>query len=793
MADDTITPEEREKMEKQIKDFHPFTIKPDSEKRKEKIERLKSQISMADILGLADDILDGDDEDAIIAKVKAKILAETAAMEEALAAQGKKADKYKDREKGGKIADVEKFFAADDDYEERVNPIIKQLTAECAPINEQLDPIRREIEERELKEEALRTDEEKRKLADLKNQERVLAQQKEDKLKELNVHTKAEKDLAEKEEKAFQWARSLEVLKKTPPKVLKNLYSFHKECEARGKTKEFNDVYNAFTAERDGPFAPYENANGDIANEHRFGFTKDDQPMHSILNLKDTGLNISWVGDKLGLLHSPENLTPEQLKAFAEYCFDNGVEIEKVGKLETLKVVDKDGNLQGTFMNELNKEMARLNQQEENQGESDQITAVNDENGYKGSFYDFLEPPKELKPNRAEMVAATKKRIGMMGFNPELARVTRGWNTTVISVYASENDRMSDNEVDKNGKRSDTKQFSVELTHTIPPKGRIYVPPGRKVSADLARTTLDAFKAAKCQYFIIPGADKLGKEFAGKFIEAAVKTGMVPYLASSQNSRGCHIGAKDLATIINELPKEEGLTAKEKVQFQMRLSVQLDKYMGWNKGAADKLSTWAAKIKHGALFGMFTNTHLDSLQDYVEKGMKGELGDRQWDSVDQVTATAAMNKIIQDISKGTLNGKPYNPIGENNDELLKKAMDAYMALERPLVEKEINDNLIRLENSGEKDMTGKMKNLVSTALRARNDALGKTVNTMKAYGVEMQPKIVSAQKDYEHHRDKDAQTHDHKGQNRNNDERAKKKKSDEDYRRWLERGPRSFS
>ena len=566
------------------------------------------------------------------------------------------------------------------------------------------------------------------------------------------------------EEKAVNWSQDIQALSDTPSKVLINLLKFHNQCQDSGKIDEFNRVYQDFISQREGTFAPREDKDGNIINEHRFNLDKDGHVCHSVLNLQNSGLDITIIDNTIGLAHCTQNLTQEQIKALAEYCFFNGIEIDDALKLKDLKVIDEKGKELGTAAEQLAQETDMLATRELEASPSSQGLDVSDEDlsnlepviepldaidepPYNGPFSQFLPDTAEVNPNISKMEKACKVAIGKMGFFPEggCTNIKRGWNSTIISVYANENDRLDDGQVDKDGHRKHTKQFAVKLIASRPPRAQLYMDPNKKFEADHARLALDSLKAIGCKYFIIPPIDKSGgKQVQGAFMKASIKTMMVPYLKDSKNGKGCNIGAPDLESILEELPKESGATPKQKTEYLMRLSDQLDKYMSWNKDAS--LNTSAGKVKQQARFQMFSADYLEKLQDHIQDGVDGKLEGKQWDSVDQVTAIAAMDKIIRDIEAGKLNGKLYNPLGDN-EELLKNTLDQYMKAERPKVESLVADNMQKLSKSGETE-NAKTKSAVNGVRSAYEKALNKTLTHMKGFGVDLRPEIVPAKVDY---------------------------------------------
>ena len=503
------------------------------------------------------------------------------------------------------------------------------------------------------------------------------------------------------------------LLSELPQETMENLLQFKEKCGEENK-ELFNEAYEALfmsrpygpayvyetdregkpRTDREGHFIKKTDENGRsiIQNEHRFATDSNGRLVHTIRNLENTGLDITWIGDHLGLAHTMSDMKEDQVKALAEYCFANGVVIDDYFKLNNLKVVDKDNKEIGTAAERLKAEMDKLTKEYQ-----EQLNPLSQEG--PSSFAQFLPPLGKVENAPKKMKEAVITRAKLQGFSRKAMKFKHGVNSTIISVYLNENDMLDDNKMDKLGHRKHTKQYAVELHHTVPPIAEFYMEPGKKFEADHARTMLDAFKAVGCKYFIIPSADELGgKEASGAFMKASVKTGMVPLLKRGGKGKGCHIGVADLELVLKEIPEEASFNndTNAKVEYLMRWHQQLERYTEGNPKAAKTLDRLMGKFQQQALFAKFAASHLENMENYMQQGADGKLEGGKWDGIDKITAKIAMARIIHEIQAGKVDGKPYNPLADNN-EMLKKTLDKYMKQARmgdgteqnPGIEKEV--------------------------------------------------------------------------------------------------------
>lgn len=730
------------------KTFYPFKIGLDENKRAERIKKLGNKYPLSKILEFLE-VNESDDE--IENKIRNALHQELQAIGDAVKDDNfKREEVYKSNRKGkdgkdipnteGKIPEISEFFAAEDDF-------LKNHADDYSSYQIK----RQELEDNQAPD------------GDIKQLEL-------DYEKTLNAFKRCEA-AQEGFDNLYGSENNgdLVFLERNPKKVNQSLLNFYKDCKAAGKEDDFNEMYQDFFADRYFNARHVPNEKGEptavIENEHRFSLGKDGRTTHSILNLKNSGLDISWVDGKFGLAHCPENLSEAQIRALAEYCYANGINIDDYFKLNDLKVINNKGEEIGSAAAELDKTMKQF---EENGGDirgsqqtkADEVVDFSEMLGrtaeVAADITDFTPQLKGLDVTRKKMVGATKNRIGLMGFsNEDLYSISKGWNSTTISVYKTENDRLKDGETDKNGNRAHTKEFAIELTHTMPPHARLYIEQGKEVKADHLRLALDAFKAAGCKYFIVPPAPVMGgKAVMGAAMQASVKSGLVPVCKRSKNSKGCYLGEPDLVAIQKALD-EEPMDTDAKTEYLIRLVREIKAQEAGKLKENPKyetsssISSSMAKFEYVAKFGKFQSSYMEKLQDFVNDGLAGKYGEK-WDEIDRAAALKAMKHIAEDMEKGKLNGKPYNPVdrkGENLKEM-KKAMAFYMAAEKPQIVELIHKRIV--QSSGDVKDSKITSTVRGVCSEIEQDVCNKYFGErMKANGIEgLKPSINSADVKY---------------------------------------------
>lgn len=721
-------------MAEEEKTFYPFKIAVNEERRKERIEKLKAKYPLSTILKIFD-LENIDDESELEQKLREALHRENMAMQEASKSDDFNREQiYKNRHQNNEktVDDVAAFFAAEDDFLKNHSKDYFDYENRCAEIDAQ------DVSDTE-------------KLAQKQALEAEYAEA-------IQAATKC-KTLQEAKD---NYSEEFDIIERNPKVVNRNLLKFYKECIAAGREDDFQEIFNDFTADKYFNAKFIKNNKGEptniIENEHRFSLGKDGRITHSILNLKNTDLDISWVDGKFGLAHCPENLTEAQIRALAEYCFRNGINIDDYFKLNDLKVLNEKREEIGTAASELEKNIKDL---EENGGEFKESNRDGKSEDFSqmlgrteevaADVTEFAPSLKDLDVTRTKMVDAAKNRIGLMGFsNQDLYDISRGWNSTTISVYKTENDRLKDGETDKNGNRVHTKEFAIELIHSVPPRAKLYLEQGKEVKADHLRLALDTFKAVGCKYFIVPPAPVMGgKASMGAAMQASVKSGLVPVCKRSKKSKGCYLGEPDLVAIQEALEKEP-MDIDKKVEYLILLTKELraqeaGKLKENPNYRNSNISTSIGKFEYGAKFGRFQNTYLDNLQLFIQNGVDGKFGEK-WDAVDRTAACAAMNLLIKDLQAGKLNGKPFNPLAKDSYEEMQKSMVFYMTVTKPKIVSEIEK--ARLANASEKTAESRADKASNDIFRKYKGDLDTTCNELKSYGVEIKPAIAETTEKY---------------------------------------------
>ncbi len=494
----------------------------------------------------------------------------------------------------------------------------------------------------------------------------------------------------------------------------------------------------------DGSDAYDEHSKRIIENQHHYRYDKDNGLIHTIYNLEGTGLAVTWIKDNLGLASHVSSLTPAQLEALHRYCEEKGISITDFLDLGKLSVKEGGKDL-GTVKDYWEKNFGdgqREGPANENEDTGPSVEGVSEakaaydtlSKGLNGgvsrlSFDEVLTEP-DLDVTRNKLVSSAEFRSGLMGnYNPSLTKFRFGWNSTIISVYASENDKLVDGERDKNGRRTQTKKFAIELRHTVPPTARIYMGTDKDFTADHARLALDGMKKSGCLYFMLPPPDKIGgKKAMGAWMKACVKTGMIPICKTAETPDGVVLGAADLHAIkeaFDEEIKTGQLGTKDKIVFMMRLSQQLERQEEYRRSQDPNYRTHSSVqtkmeyFKQAPYFEMFQSSHLQKLEEYITEGME-KYG---WDDIDKTAAIYALGHVIKDLAEGKVNGKPVDPL-KVSEEDFKKALVFYQTMEKPRAVKTIFDAVKKFDNETVRE------NVVESSF---NRAVNQEIKNAEAY------------------------------------------------------------
>lgn len=611
------------------------------------------------------------------------------------------------------------------------------------------------------------------------NEKSIALRELDDRYKDAIASYEKCKELSETAEK---YRETIEFLDDLPDKVLQNIIDTKDNCDERGDkaSVSFEKAFADMVSQPD--YKTIKEDDGKtLINEHRFNAgTNTNVVTHTIHNVDGSGLALTFTDGKFSIAWTDENMTQNQLDAFALYCYRCGITIENFGDLEGKKVVDKDNNEIGDVKT-LFKEATKKHEEDNNKSRQSNVQfAANDhdvEESFKensdnneekgnnntnqpvsptggntnqpdtqdvdvpinGSFFGpFIPENGEIKSFDIEKVRSSTQKILPNG---AVMDFSNGFGTTTLSVYPSKEDQEEDGKIDKKYHRKHTKSYAITFNH-FNNSATFYLGPKGKLDAGVIRIALDQAKAQGYKYFEIPPVNAkngFGAAANPDFFKASVKTRM-PLLLKGPSGRGCDIGAgdvKDILKLINEDGKEFEGKENEKVEYLMRFHQQLEKYTNTTKKHGE-FSEVMETVKQQANFEHFKNTHKPGLVALINDGVDGknENGEK-WDQVDVICAISAYDNILKDIMKGRLGGKRFNPMDVGaNEELIKKEFERYRQKERQKVEDKIDERLESLNDSTSRD---KRKTAIDSVkkdyLGGESRGLTKTLKSLEGYGV----------------------------------------------------------
>jgi hypothetical protein len=261
---------------------------------------------------------------------------------------------------------------------------------------------------------------------------------------------------------------------------------------------------------------------------------------------------------------------------------------------------------------------------------------------------------------------------------------------------------------------------------------------------------LDSFKAQGYKYFEIPpvaSSRGFGAPSNKVFFEASVKSGM-PLLLKGPNGRGCDIGYHDLIDkdgIIDKAMEEYKDEPAKKIEYFMRWHQQLEKYTK-TTGKQSEFATSMEKMKQQVNFTYFQKKYKGTLEDIMEAGVEGVSGER-WDNVDMIAAKYAYTQIVKNIQAGHLGGKRFNPKDEEgNNELIKREFERLRVFRRPIIEKEIDDNMNDLKS--DKKNTEPAQKAMGNIQKAYDEAFKGLKGDLSAQGVDIEAKFPKHKREY---------------------------------------------
>ena len=554
-------------------------------------------------------------------------------------------------------------------------------------------------------------------------------------LNELRTKYQGAIDAFEKCQKKYgkfeKYEQTMKFLNEVPEEVLANMVEFQAKCEERGKAylaeKVFEDMYSQPEYKSIGQ----NNENEEIKNEHRFRIGQDnDVVAHSILNLNDSGLDITLMDGEYSLLFCDGNMTKDQVEALADYCYRYGINIKDFGNLKGSKVVDNDnkevGELEATFKE-------AMENAEKNVVEVDKIVphddtireeAVNPNESYFGPFIPSGKPVKSFDSQKA--VDAAQKLTAGGG----VVDASTGWCSTTIRMYANEEDKEKDCVVDKNGKLQHTKKYAITINHSTG-EALFYLGSKTQLGTGDVRVALATLKAQGYKYFEYPSIVSKKGFGAGtqkSMFEASVKEGM-PILLRGPSGRGCDIGAADIDTIIELSNKPDNFAGKteDKIEYFMRWHEQLEKYTK-TTGKQSEFGPVMDKLKFQAIFANQLS-YTGAIDAKIKEGQK----DEKWTEFDDICATVALTKVLKDIKDGNLR---INPLDPKSSEIIANRFEMHMKNDemRKKLTKTIAYNVGAASNGNEQN---KLSGAVAAVFGKCKEDLKEVLSDYKLSGVDI--------------------------------------------------------
>ena len=288
-----------------------------------------------------------------------------------------------------------------------------------------------------------------------------------------------------------------------------------------------------------------------------------------------------------------------------------------------------------------------------------------------------------------------------------------------VSFYGSEQDKMNDGKLDRDGIAQHKKKCAFRMWNTRPPRIGIYVPQGAKFETAYAKGALGSLKACGYDYFFLPPTPEFGGDAQSAFLEAAGDQLVCPRLKRSPDDKqGCDLGPEHIRIIMKALmdsEKSNKSSAEEMIKFKMRLVGELNTYLTNVKPNDDKLEEERDKIESDIRLEMYTTATFPALTSFIEKGINGELKDAngnpvKWDRVDLACAYEALGRISEGISNGQIK---YDYLHGNSSEQMLQLLGAEMNKCRAEVVNEFNNKF----NKGGEDNNEEPENRTNSRLK----------------------------------------------------------------------------
>ena len=471
---------------------------------------------------------------------------------------------------------------------------------------------------------------------------------------------------------------------------------------------------------------------------------RDGQLLLRVNDLGGKGLNFAIKDDLSIVFTEDKTLKRGQVEELARVFDKVGMEVDNFSPTDKLKVVEdnEESKEVGSFENifksysraawknmEL-EELRRIQKENEDNGISnpaldDIIAQKTAEEEYAGQDYDangqtgqtdeiggadtpshegnpFADYLKEKDKNVSlrKMKEKILARAGIMRINRRCISTRRMPDgSMVISFYGSEQDKMNDGKLDKDGIAQHKKKCAFRMWNTRPPRIGIYVPQGAKFETAYAKGALSALKACGYNYFEMPAANEFGGESQKAFWESAGDQLVCPLLKSKENpDRGCDIGNDHLQVILKAIKDKGADDEVDVLTYKMRLIGQLQAYKEYKESKGEKFSNeidnTMQALEGDVRFHFFQGSVLPGLYRKITDNTSGS-GDKKWNHVDVACAYSAIKAIAEGVEKGELsyineNGEVvkhrYNYLDNAaNQAFIDKMFEAKMREARPEV------------------------------------------------------------------------------------------------------------
>ncbi len=605
-------------------------------------------------------------------------------------------------------------------------------------------------------------------------------------------------DNAQKEAQAKldgEFSGDMQVLLMTDaPEVALNFLQVYGEVERHPKLKE------KFLALKE--FADRMIENGwhpeDGKNQLQLQY-RDGQLLLRVNDLGGKGLHFA-IKDDLSIVFTEDKILKRgQVEELARVFDKVGMEVDNFSPTDKLKVVeDNDESKEvGSFENVFKsysrvawrnmelEELRRIQKENEDNGISnpaldDVIAQKTVEEEYAGQDYDAdgqtseiggVDAPSYEGNPFAEYLQEKDKNISLRKMKEKILaragimRVDRRSITTrrmpdgsmVISFYASEQDKMNDGKLDKDGIAKHTKKCAFRMWNTRPPRIGIYVPQGAKFETAYAKGALGSLKACGYDYFFLPPTPEFGGDAQSAFLEAAGDQLVCPRLKrSSDDKQGCDLGPEHIRIIMKALmdsEKSNKSSAEEMIKFKMRLVEELNIYITNVKPNDDKLMEERDKIESDIRLEMYTTATFPALTSFIEKGINGELKDAngnpvKWDRMDVACAYEALGRISEGVANGYIK---YDYLHGNDSEQMLQLLGSEMNKCRAEVVKEFNNKFNKggedTNEEPENRTNSRLKTSSGEALAVYEDRMNKTFEKIGKKGSDFAKKLKFSNKE----------------------------------------------